>query len=189
VNPGRLGRQPVVLASKTKRFHHNSLLVYDNSKVLWLKTLVFPAAGKSFVIKDNYFASTRKAFVPARKACLTPRKGRRPGHNVLLQLERLLNQLESPLRQLERPFHQLESLFQQNKSELAAKGVFWPVMFRNLTERVSKWNRHGLSGKAKRKFLATDETPNERRFFQARGAGNCVQVAATARIKPRQQRC
>jgi hypothetical protein len=150
---------------------------------------VFPAAGKSFVIKDNYFASTRKAFVPARKACLTTRKGRRPGHNVLLQLERLLNQLESPLRQLERPFHQLESLFQQNKSELAAKGVFWPVMFRNLTERVSKWNRHGLSGKAKRKFLATDETPNERRFFQARGAGNCVQVAATARIKPRQQRC
>jgi len=144
-------------------------------KAFGSKTMAFLAAVKAFVTKDNDFASTRKAFVPVCKACLTTRKGRHPGHNVLLHLERLLDQLESPLRQLERPFHQLERLFQQNKSELAVKGVFWPVMSRNLTERVSKWNNAtDYPAKGEREFLTTDKTPMERRFFQARGAGVCV---------------
>ena len=128
-------------ASKTKRFRSNSLLVYDNLKVLcfnskgfWLKNNGISGGGKGFCHKRQCLClnlkvlwDNLKGFCSGLQGLPDNLKGRRPGHNVLLQLERLLDQMESPLRQLERPFHQLERLFQQNRSQLAVKrGCFGP---------------------------------------------------------------
>jgi len=114
-----------LLSEKTKRVRSNSLLVYDNSKVfcfnskvLWLKNNGISGGGKVFCHKRQLLClnskilwNNSKALCSSSQSLSDNSKGRRPGLNVLLQLERPLDQLEKPLRQLERPFHQLESLF------------------------------------------------------------------------------